>query len=80
MTQEGREEAKGGHFALHGGTHFTPNASPEKINRFVQNLPPERRETFYEIMKELSRADLIALHNDGLLADGEGNIGGSDDC
>ncbi|SDC51243.1 hypothetical protein SAMN04488112_10938 [Melghirimyces thermohalophilus] len=68
------------HFALHGGTHFTPKESPESINRFVASLPPERRENLYEIMKELADADLITLHNDGLLADGEGEIGGSDDC
>ncbi|SMO68304.1 hypothetical protein [Melghirimyces algeriensis] len=68
------------HFARHGGVHFTPNASPEIINRFVKNLPIERRESFYEIMKELSEADLITLHNDGILADGEGEIGGSDEC
>ncbi|MFD1397614.1 hypothetical protein ACFQ49_16405 [Kroppenstedtia eburnea] len=80
MTPKDRRDTGEGHFALHGGTHFTPKASPEEINRFVQNLPPGRRETFYEIMKELSQADLITLRDDGLLADGEGKIGGSDEC
>ncbi|MFD1427118.1 hypothetical protein JOD24_001919 [Kroppenstedtia sanguinis] len=80
MTSKGRRETGEEHFALHGGTHFTPQASPEEINRFVQDLPPERRENFYEIMKELSQADLITLHDDGLLTDGEGNIGGSKEC
>lgn len=80
MAQEGKEEIHGEHFALHGGAHFTAKASPEEINRFVQNLPPGRRENFYEIMKELSEANLITLHNDGLLTDGEGKLGGSDEC
>ncbi|WP_107728270.1 hypothetical protein [Desmospora activa] len=68
------------HYARHGGVHFTPNASPEAINRFVNRLPEERRDSFYEVIKELSEANLITLHNDGVLADGEGKVGGSDDC
>lgn len=79
-TKKNKGETHSEHFALHGGTHFTPNASLETINRFVQNLPLDRRENFYEIMKELSEANLIILHNDGLLTDGEGKLGGSDEC
>ncbi|OYD07958.1 hypothetical protein [Paludifilum halophilum] len=68
------------HYARHGGTRFSPNAPAEEINQFVRELPEERKETFYELLKELSEAGLITLHNDGVLADGEGEVGGSDEC
>jgi hypothetical protein len=34
----------------------------------------------FQVMKELEAAGLITVYNDGLLADGEGKIGGSDEC
>ncbi|PTX62453.1 hypothetical protein C8P63_10548 [Melghirimyces profundicolus] len=80
MTSRQERGIRGEHFVRHGGVPFTPKVSPEKITRFVNELPPERRESFYEIMKELSEAGLITVHNNGVLVDGEGKIGGSDDC
>lgn len=68
------------HFAKHGGVHFENLVPPEEINKFVDNLPEERRESMYEVMKELEQAGLIRILNDGLWADGEGKIGGSDRC
>ncbi len=68
------------HFARHGGVHFTPNVPPEEINRFVNRLPEEKRDSMFHVMEELSKAGLITIHNDGILADGTGKIGGSDDC
>jgi hypothetical protein len=68
------------HFSRHGGVHFTPRVPPETINQFVSQLPQERRESFYGVLKALQEAKLITIHNDGILADGEGRIGGSADC
>ncbi|MDR6225413.1 hypothetical protein [Desmospora profundinema] len=68
------------HYARHGGVHFTPRVSPEKINRFVNQLPEERRDSFYEVIKALQEANLITVHNDGIFTDGEGEVGGSDEC
>ncbi|QKG85781.1 hypothetical protein GXN76_15855 [Kroppenstedtia pulmonis] len=69
-----------GHFARHGGVHFSPNVPAEQINQFVKDLPEHQRDSFYEVLKQLSQEGLITLHNDGLFADGEGNIGGSEEC
>lgn len=68
------------HFAKHGGTRFRMNASEQEINAFVRSLPDEKKESMYEVMKELAKTGKITLLNDGVLADGEGQIGGSSDC
>jgi hypothetical protein len=79
-------EQKGGivlsqdHFARHGGVHFSLLGSEEELNRFVRELPEEKRESLFTVMKELEKAGLIRIHNDGVFADGEGNIGGSSEC
>lgn len=68
------------HFARHGGVHFTPRATPEEINLFVNQLPADQRESMYEVMKLLVDHQLITVHNDGVFTDGDGEIGGSEDC
>lgn len=68
------------HFARHGGVHFSNRVSPEEINRFVRQLPPEKKESLYEVLKELEQAGMIVIHNDGIWADGDGEIGGSQEC
>jgi hypothetical protein len=68
------------HFARHGGVHFKNNASEQEINQFVAALPKEKQNSMFQVMKELEAAGLITVYNDGLLADGEGKIGGSDEC
>ncbi|GGE05738.1 hypothetical protein GCM10011571_03570 [Marinithermofilum abyssi] len=68
------------HFARHGGVHFSTNAPAEEINQFVNSLPADKRDSLYEVLNELGRAGLITFYNDGLLADGEGKIGGSNEC
>lgn len=68
------------HFARHGGVHFSSLVPAEEINRFVGRLPAGKRESMFEVLQELNRAGLITIHNDGLFTDGDGNIGGSDEC
>lgn len=68
------------HFARHGGVHFAPHASSDEINRFVRQLPAGKRDSLFEVLQELNRAGLISLYNDGVWTDGEGRIGGSDEC
>lgn len=68
------------YFAKHGGVHFENIADPSEINQFVNNLPEEKRESMFEVMQELKNAGMIRLLNDDVWADGEGEIGGSDDC
>jgi hypothetical protein len=68
------------HYARHGGVHFRNNVSAQEINSFVQQLSEDRKETFFEVFNELERAGLITMVNDHVFADGEGNIGGSQDC
>lgn len=68
------------HFAAHGGVHFQNLAPPEQINRFVRELPADRRESLFEVLKTLEQEGLIKIMNDGVWTDGEGKIGGSDNC
>lgn len=68
------------YFAKHGGAHFENIAHPSEINDFVNNLPEEKRQSMFEVMQELKNAGMIRLLNDDVWADGEGEIGGSDDC
>ena len=68
------------HFARHGGVHFRSNRSPEEINDFVRHLPESKRDSLFEVLHELVDAGYITLYNDELWADGEGKLGGSEDC
>lgn len=68
------------HFARHGGVHFRNNRSPQEINTFVRKLPAGKRESLFEVLQELAGAGYITLYNDELWADGEGELGGSQDC
>ncbi len=68
------------HFARHGGVHFTNNVSPEEINLFVRRLPAGKRESLFEVLQQLNEHGYITIHNDHVFTDGEGKIGGSDEC
>lgn len=68
------------HFARHGGVHFSLLVPEEEMNRFVRELPEEKKESMFTVMKELEKAGLIQIHNDGIFADGKGKIGGSSEC
>jgi hypothetical protein len=67
-------------FARHGGIHFTAKVPEEEINRFVNQLPEHKCESMFTVMKELEKVGYITLHNDGVFADGEGQLGGSSEC
>jgi hypothetical protein len=67
-------------YARHGGIHFTTHVSEQEINQYVDQLSEQQRASMYTVMKELARAGLITIANDGVLTDGEGKIGGSEDC
>lgn len=49
-----------------GGVSFTNNASPEEINKFVRELPADKRDSLFEVVKELDRAGLITLDDSKL--------------
>lgn len=67
-------------YAKHGGVHLIVNAPEEKINQYVGQLPEAKRESMFSVLKELEKVGYISLPNDGVFADGEGRLGGSDDC
>ncbi|MDA8233493.1 MAG: hypothetical protein M0Z31_01550 [Clostridia bacterium] len=48
-------------FIKYGGVHFTNNVPPEEINNFVRQLPAEKRDSLFEVVKELEDAGLITL-------------------
>lgn len=47
-----------------GGVGFNAKASPSKINRFVNNLPPNKRQSLFQAAKELQSAGLIETTGD----------------
>lgn len=47
----------------YGGAKFRNLVPPVKINRFVNNLPPEKKESLFEIASELQHAGLIQVLN-----------------
>ncbi|WP_227874322.1 hypothetical protein [Tumebacillus algifaecis] len=67
-------------YARHGGVHFTQKASAEEINRYVKNLPEDRRESLFEVLDELSSAGMIQIQNDGQFSDPHGNLHGTTGC
>ena len=48
----------------YGGVKFRNLVPPVKINRFVNKLAPEKKESLYEIATELSDAGMIEILND----------------
>jgi hypothetical protein len=67
-------------FAKHGGVHYRTNVPKQQINLYVRSLPEHKRQSMFQVMKELESAGMITIYNDGLFADGEGEVGGSQDC
>ena len=43
----------------YAGVGFRTKASPSKINRFVRDLPSEKRESLFKVTEELKSAGLI---------------------
>ncbi|MBD1372015.1 hypothetical protein IC620_06530 [Hazenella sp. IB182357] len=78
MNQSNKNQME--HFAKHGGTKFKTNVSADEINQYVNDLPPEKKDSMYEVMKQLESELMITIINDGILSDGEGEIGGSQSC
>jgi len=48
----------------YGGAKFRNLVPPVKINRFVNRLPRDKRESLFEIASELQEAGLIDVLND----------------
>ena len=46
-----------------GGVKIRNLVPPVKINRFVNSLPPERKESLFEVASELQDAGLIQVLN-----------------
>lgn len=68
------------HFVRHGGVHYILNVPEHQVRQYVDQLPEEKRSSLFEVMQDLKNKGWITIVNDGVFADGEGKIGGSDDC
>lgn len=62
----------------YGGVGFNTKASPSQINRFINNLPRDKRQSLYQVSEELKSAGLIETtgeitqkHNKNLYNDRE---------
>jgi len=51
-------------FLKYGGVKFTNNVSAKEINLFVRNLPSDKKDNLYEVIKELEENGLIDLHHE----------------
>lgn len=48
----------------YGGVKFRNLVPPVKINRFVNKLPQNKRDSLFEIASELSAAGMIEIFNE----------------
>lgn len=53
-------------FVKYGGMKFVNNVPPAEINRFVRALPAGKRDSLFEVVRELDRAGLITLDDSEL--------------
>ena len=53
-------------FVKYGGMKFENNVPVEEINNFVKSLPPEKKDSLFEVVKELDSAGLITLDDSEL--------------
>ncbi|MDW7675488.1 MAG: hypothetical protein SCK28_13250 [Bacillota bacterium] len=44
-----------------GGVKFSNNTSPNEINRFVRELPASKKDSLFEVIKELDKEGLITV-------------------
>lgn len=44
-----------------GGVQFAANVPPQEINKFVRELPKDKKDSLYEVIKELADNNLINL-------------------
>lgn len=51
-------------YLKYGGVKFWNNVPPEEINRFVRSLPPEKKDSLFEVVQILDREGLITLDRD----------------
>lgn len=56
-------------YAKYGGVHFMQMAPVQDINKFVRELPDEKRDSLFEVLHELNEAGLIEIQNDHHLLD-----------
>lgn len=53
-------------FVKYGGMKFENNVPVNEINAFVSKLPPELKDSLFEVVKELNSAGLITLDDSEL--------------
>ncbi len=58
-------------FLKYGGVRFRAKAAPEEINRFVRQLPAERRRSLHEVARALRDAGLIEVEGEFSTLDDE---------
>ncbi|MFZ5942920.1 MAG: hypothetical protein ACOYVD_02335 [Bacillota bacterium] len=54
-----------------GGMKFEQNADNKEINKFVRDLPKEKKQSMYQVVNELDDANLIDMKNEVTTIDDE---------
>lgn len=58
-------------YIKYGGMKFEQKAKTREINRFVNQLPEEKRQSMHQVVNELDEANLIELKNEVTTIDDE---------
>ncbi|MGI6226796.1 MAG: hypothetical protein ACOYJ1_11140 [Peptococcales bacterium] len=58
-------------YIKYGGMKFEQNVKTQEINRFVDDLPEEKRQSMHQVVHELDKAKLIDLKNEVTTIDDE---------
>jgi hypothetical protein len=58
-------------YIKYGGMKFEQKAPAREINRFVNKLPEEKRQSMHQVVTELDDANLIDLKNEVTTIDDE---------
>jgi len=53
-------------YIKYGGIRFTLNRPEEEINRFVRDLGPAKKDSLFEVVKELRQQGLIDVDDEDL--------------
>lgn len=59
-----RDQVERSLHAKYGGVHFLQLQPVPAINEFVRALPEDKRDSIFEVMRELDRNGYIQLEND----------------
>lgn len=62
----------------YGATGFKTKASPSQINRFIDNLPDDKKQSLFQVSEELKSAGMIETTGEQTKKHYQGTISNND--